>query len=82
MKKKTASLWYLTGWPEKALRPRVSDVIWILSSDTDIICQFNQLFSNCEMAMLSRLASCQRKNRRGRKKKNIKKKEKEKSLTD
>ena len=31
--------------------PRLSNDIWILSSDT--ICQLNQLFSNCEAAMLS-----------------------------
>ena len=31
--------------------PCLSNDIWILSSDT--ICQLNQLFSNCEAAMLS-----------------------------
>ena len=38
---------------DKAPRPSISNVIWILSSDT--ICQLNQLFSNSEAAMLSRL---------------------------
>ena len=35
---------------DKASRP-ISNVIWVLSSDT--ICQLNQLFSNSEVAMLS-----------------------------
>ena len=34
---------------DKAPRPSISIVIWILSSDT--ICQPNQLFSNSEAAM-------------------------------
>ena len=37
---------------DKAPRPSISNVIWILSSDT--ICQLNQLFSNSEAAMLSK----------------------------
>ena len=37
----------------KALRPSISNVIWVLSSDTDTIFQLNQLFSNSEAAMLS-----------------------------
>ena len=36
---------------DKAPRPSISNVIWVLSSDT--ICQLNQLFSNSEVAMLS-----------------------------
>ena len=35
---------------DKAPRPSISNVIWILSSDT--VCQLNQLFSNSEAAML------------------------------
>ena len=38
---------------DKAPRPSINNVIWILSSDT--ICQLNQLFSNSEAAMLSLL---------------------------
>ena len=40
---------------DKAPRLSISIVIWILSSDTDTICQLNQLFSNSvsEVAMLS-----------------------------
>ena len=34
------------AWLDKALRPSISNVIWVLSSDTDTICQVNQLFSN------------------------------------
>ena len=42
------------GTPEdKAPRPCVSNLIWVLSSDP--ICQFNQLFLNSEAAMLSLL---------------------------
>ena len=37
---------------DKAPRPSISNVIWFLSSDT--ICQLNQLFSNSEVAMLSK----------------------------
>ena len=37
---------------DKAPRPSISNVIWILSSDT--ICLLNQLFSNSEAAMLFR----------------------------
>ena len=33
---------------DKAPRPSNSNVIWILSSDTDTICELNQLFSNSE----------------------------------
>ena len=33
--------------------PRLSIVIWILSSDTDTICQLNQFNTNSEAAMLS-----------------------------
>ena len=40
-----------TDWVEKALRPSISNDIWVLPSDT--ICQLNQLFSNSEVAMLS-----------------------------
>ena len=40
-----------TDWVDKAPRPSISNVIWVLSSDT--ICQLNQLFSNSEVAMLS-----------------------------
>ena len=40
----------------KALRPSISNVIWVLSSDTDTIFQLNQLFSNSEVVMLSSLA--------------------------
>ena len=40
-----------TDWVDKARRPSISNVIWVLSSDT--ICQLNQLFSNSELAMLS-----------------------------
>ena len=40
-----------TDWVDKAPRPRISNVIWVLSSDT--ICQLNQSFSNSEVAMLS-----------------------------
>ena len=40
-----------TDWVDKAPRPNISNVIWVLSSDT--ICQLNQLFSNSEVAMLS-----------------------------
>ena len=36
---------------DKAPRPSISNVIWILSSGT--ICQLNQIFSNSEAAMLS-----------------------------
>ena len=36
---------------DKAPRPSISNVIWILSSDT--IFELNQLFSNSEAAMLS-----------------------------
>ena len=36
---------------DKAPRPSISNVIWILSSDN--ICQLNQLFSNSEAAMLT-----------------------------
>ena len=36
---------------DKAPRPSISNVIWILSSAT--ICQLNQIFSNSEAAMLS-----------------------------
>ena len=35
----------------KALRPSISNVIWVLSSDTDTIFQLNQLFSNSEAAI-------------------------------
>ena len=42
------------GTPEdKAPRPCISNLIWVLSSDP--ICQFNQLFLNSEAAMLSLL---------------------------
>ena len=37
---------------EKAPRPSINNVFWILSSDT--ICQLDQLFSNIEAAMLSK----------------------------
>ena len=37
---------------DKAPRPRISHVIWILSLET--ICQLNKSFSNSEAAMLSR----------------------------
>ena len=40
-----------TDWVDKAPRPSISNVIWVLSSDN--ICQINQLFSNSEVAMLS-----------------------------
>ena len=40
-----------TDWVDKAPRPSICNVIWVLSSDT--ICQLNQLFSNSEVAMLS-----------------------------
>ena len=36
---------------DKALRLSISNVIWILSSDT--ICQLNQFITNSEAAMLS-----------------------------
>ena len=36
---------------DKAPRSGISNVLWILSSDT--ICQLNKLFSNSEAAMLS-----------------------------
>ena len=38
---------------DKAPRLSISIVIWILSSDTVTICQFNQLHTNTEAAMLS-----------------------------
>ena len=41
----------VTGQLDKAPRPSISNVIWVLSSDT--ICQFNQIFSNSEAAILS-----------------------------
>ena len=47
---------YFYGWLDKAPRPSISNVIWVLSSDTDTICQLNQLFSNSEVVMLSILA--------------------------
>ena len=40
-----------TDWVDKAPRPSISNVIWVLSSDN--IYQINQLFSNSEVAMLS-----------------------------
>ena len=40
-----------TDWVDKAPRPSISNVIWVLSSDNT--CQINQLFSNSEVAMLS-----------------------------
>ena len=40
---------------DKAPRLSISIVIWILSSDTVTICQFNQLHTNSEAAMLSSL---------------------------
>ena len=43
---------------DKAPRPRISNVIWILPSDTVSICQLNQIFSNSEAAMLSMLNRC------------------------
>ena len=36
---------------DKATRPNISKVVWILSSNT--ICQLNQLFSNSEAKTLS-----------------------------
>ena len=39
------------AWLDKAPRPSISNVIWILSSDT--ICQLNQLFPNSGATMLS-----------------------------
>ena len=45
-------LTWKSAWLDMAPRPSVSNVIWILSSDT--ICQLNQLFLNSEAAMLSR----------------------------
>ena len=38
---------------DKAPRLSISIVIWILSSDTDTICQLNQFNTNSEAAMLS-----------------------------
>ena len=42
-----------TRWLDKAPRLSISIVIWILSSDTDTICQLNQFNTNSEVAMLS-----------------------------
>ena len=39
------------AWLDKALRPSISNVISILSSDT--ICRLKQLFSNSAATMLS-----------------------------
>ena len=39
---------------DQAPRPSISNVIWVLSSDTDTICQLNQLNTNSEAAMLSK----------------------------
>ena len=41
---------------DKAPRLSISIVIWILSSGTVTICQFNQLHTNSEAAMLSSLS--------------------------
>ena len=38
---------------DKAPRLSISIAIWILSSDTDTICQLNQFITNSEAAMLS-----------------------------
>ena len=38
---------------DKAPRLSISIVIWILSSDTDTICQLNQFNTNSEAALLS-----------------------------
>ena len=43
----------LTQSLDKAPRLSISIVIWILSSDTDTICQLNQFNTNSEAAMLS-----------------------------
>ena len=43
-------------WVDKAPRPSISNIIWILSSDT--ICHLDQLFSNSEAALLSNPAPC------------------------
>ena len=42
---------------EKAPRLSISNIIWILSSHTDTICQLSQLYSNSEAAMLCNLTS-------------------------
>ena len=47
----------LANGVDKASRPIISNVIWILSSDTDTICQLNQLFSNSEPEIKSRMAT-------------------------
>ena len=47
----------LANGVDKASRPSISNVIWILSSDTYTICQLNQLFSNGEPAIRSRMAT-------------------------
>ena len=41
------------GGSSEAPRLSISIVIWILSSDTDTICQLNQFNTNSEVAMLS-----------------------------
>ena len=42
---------------DKASRPSISNVIWNLSSDTDTMCQQDQLFSNSEPAIRSRMTT-------------------------
>ena len=44
----------LGAYLDKAPALSISIVIWILSSDTDTICQLNQFITNSEAAMLSR----------------------------
>ena len=44
----------LANGVDKASRPSISNVICILSSDTDTICQLNEFNTNSEAAMLSK----------------------------